>query len=67
MRPEDGRSDIFTMSINKAWHQKNRMPENATKEQRIKWHIEHSLHCSCRLPSAKLKQEMDEYLKKQTL
>jgi hypothetical protein len=36
------------MQINKAWHLKHRMPKNATTEQRMQWHIEHSKHCSCR-------------------
>lgn len=36
------------MKINKAWHEKNRMPKNATLEQRIAWHQEHQKHCQCR-------------------
>ena len=36
------------LHINAAWHQKNRMPENATIEQRIAWHLEHLKHCQCR-------------------
>jgi hypothetical protein len=35
--------------INREWHEQNRMPKNATLEQRISWHIEHSKHCTCRL------------------
>jgi len=47
------------MSINKEWHLTHPMPKNATIEQRIKWHLEHLKHCSCRtdLPP-KLKEEM---------
>lgn len=36
------------MKINKAWHETNRMPKNATLEQRIAWHLEHQKHCQCR-------------------
>ncbi len=36
------------MAINADWHKKNRMPRNATVEQRIKWHAEHNKHCGCR-------------------
>jgi len=36
------------MTINKAWHEKNRMPRNPTLEERIQWHRAHSKHCACR-------------------
>lgn len=36
------------MTINKEWHLKNKMPKNATFEERVKWHIEHNKNCSCR-------------------
>ena len=45
-------------TINKEWHLANPMPQNATIEQRIAWHLEHSRHCSCRNIPAKLKEEM---------
>jgi hypothetical protein len=35
------------MAINKEWHLKNRMPKNATFEERVKWHKEHNKNCSC--------------------
>lgn len=35
------------MKINKAWHEKNRMPKNANFEQRVKWHIEYNKNCPC--------------------
>ncbi len=34
--------------INKEWHLANKMPRNATFEQRVEWHREHLKHCSCR-------------------
>jgi len=36
------------MPINKDWHEKNRMPKNASVDQRIKWHLAHQKNCSCR-------------------
>lgn len=36
------------MAINRSWHEKNRMPKNASEEQRIAWHLEHVKHCPCR-------------------
>jgi hypothetical protein len=46
------------MSINKAWHENNKMPKNPSDEQRISWHIAHAKNCACRQPSAKLLVEM---------
>ena len=48
--------------MNKLWHEKNLMPQKATLDQRIQWHIEHQKHCACRevpkslLPHLKLKK-----------
>jgi hypothetical protein len=50
------------MAINKEWHEKNRMPKNPSTEQRIKWHIEHSKHCTCREMPPKLKLQVEEWL-----
>lgn len=47
------------MKINKEWHEANRMPKNANFEQRVKWHLEHQKHCSCRPIPAKLAEEME--------
>jgi hypothetical protein len=44
--------------LNAAWHKENRMPQNATVEQRIAWHTEHRKHCGCRAIPEKLKAEM---------
>jgi len=30
------------------WHKANRMPKNATLDQRVAWHVEHAKVCSCR-------------------
>jgi hypothetical protein len=34
--------------MNTAWHQKHRMPKNATPAQRLKWHDAHAKQCACR-------------------
>jgi hypothetical protein len=47
------------MPINKEWHLKNRMPKNASFEERVKWHMGHNKNCSCRLGfPEKLEEEM---------
>jgi hypothetical protein len=46
------------MKLNREWHLENRMPKNATTEQRIAWHLEHKKHCACREFPEKLKAEM---------
>lgn len=33
---------------NKLWHDENRMPKNATVQQRIEWHLAHAKACGCR-------------------
>ena len=52
------------MSINKAWHEKNKMPKNPKPEQRMKWHIEHLKHCECYPVSEKLRKELEDFKKK---
>ena len=49
--------------INKEWHVANKMPKNATLEQRIKWHTGHAKHCQCRDSKSnltKLKGQIEE-------
>ena len=46
------------MAINKEWHEKNKMPRNPTFEQRVRWHLKHQKHCSCRRIPEKLLEEM---------
>lgn len=40
--------DMKMSPINKEWHELNRMPKNASSDQRIAWHLEHSKQCACR-------------------
>jgi hypothetical protein len=37
-----------TSKLNREWHAANRMPKNATDDERVAWHIEHQRHCQCR-------------------
>jgi hypothetical protein len=47
-----------TQKINKDWHLANRMPKNATLDERIAWHIEHYQNCACREIPNKLREEI---------
>jgi hypothetical protein len=51
--------------MNKAWHDKNRMPIKPTAEQKVMWHIEHSKNCDCRKPTPNIQKLIDEYIKSQ--
>lgn len=46
------------MKINNEWHLKNKMAENATFEERVKWHLAHKKNCSCRPIPEKLLEDM---------
>ena len=46
------------MTINREWHEKNKMSKNASFEERVKWHLEHHKECSCRSIPKKLEEEM---------
>ena len=39
---------IMNKRLNKEWHAKNRMPKNATLDERVQYHLEHSKKCGCR-------------------
>jgi hypothetical protein len=47
--------------MNKDWHQKNKMPVNATDKQRVEWHVEHLKNCDCRKPTPNIQKLIDEY------
>jgi hypothetical protein len=46
------------MKTNKDWHEKHKMPKNATFEQRVAWHLEHVKNCACRPIPKKLAEAM---------
>ncbi len=49
---------MMNLKINTKWHEKNPMPKNPTKEQKIQWHLKHLRHCGCSEIPEKLKEEM---------
>lgn len=50
----------MSSKINKAWHERNKMPENATMDQRIQWHLAHQENCSCREMPDTVKREIEK-------
>lgn len=52
------------MAINREWHLKNRMPKNATPEQRLRWHMEHEKHCACRKMTEEMRGKLEKAAKK---
>jgi hypothetical protein len=47
-----------TMKINAEWHAKHKMIKNPSLDQRVKWHMEHTRHCSCRPLEGKILAEI---------
>lgn len=52
-------------TLNKAWHEANIMPKNATLDQRINWHLAHQQNCGCRPIPEKLQAEIRKQNKKE--
>jgi hypothetical protein len=48
------------MQMNREWHEGHKMPEKATEQQRIEWHIEHAQACGCRPIPAGLMEKLSE-------
>jgi len=46
--------------MNREWHERHKMPEKATEQQRIDWHREHAQACGCRPIPAELVGKMSE-------
>jgi hypothetical protein len=46
------------LRINSGWHDRNRMPEGATFEQRLDWHLAHARSCNCRPAPPKIAAEL---------
>jgi len=34
--------------MNKRWHDRHKMPRDATAVEKLKWHLKHHKHCGCR-------------------
>ena len=43
--------------MNKEWHKANKMPQNASLEEQICWHMAHVKKCGCRPIPANLLAE----------
>jgi hypothetical protein len=44
--------------LNREWHLSNRMPQPATLDERIDWHIAHAQNCACREVPPKIAAEI---------
>ncbi|MCC8950399.1 hypothetical protein H8A97_36345 [Bradyrhizobium sp. Arg62] len=51
------------MALNREWHRAHRMPLQATREQRIKWHVAHAAACACRPVPDSIKADVEKLLK----
>ena len=49
---------LAQVKLNRSWHLEHRMPTKATFTQRVKWHLEHAKHCTCRPIPARLLEQM---------
>ncbi len=47
------------MKRNDEWHSKNKISENPTIDQRVRWHIEHARHCPCQIVDDEILQEVE--------
>lgn len=45
--------------INKDWHEAHVMPKNPTLEERLEWHLSHSLNCACRDMPPTIREELE--------
>ncbi len=58
-----GRTKVYRYQahsrINRQWHEQHAMPTKPTREQRIRWHLEHSQNCGCRPPPESLRAEVE--------
>jgi len=46
--------------MNRDWHNQHKMPEHATGNERIAWHLEHTKNCACRPMPAGLLPKLSE-------
>jgi hypothetical protein len=53
--------NLMKPKLNIEWHQAHRMAQNASLEQGIAWHLEHSKNCSCRPIPERLEGELKKH------
>lgn len=44
---------------NLAWHAANPLPRNATREERLHWHLAHAANCGCRPIPETIRRELE--------
>jgi hypothetical protein len=54
------------MKINIAWHAIHKLPDDATLNERINWHVAHLKKCSCRTTKmqSNIAEEIQKYIEK---
>jgi hypothetical protein len=45
--------------VNHAWHEAHRLPRNATREERLEWHLMHAANCGCRPMPDSIRRELE--------
>jgi hypothetical protein len=40
------------------------MPQKATREQRIKWHVAHAVACGCRAVPDSIRADVEKFVKR---
>jgi hypothetical protein len=56
----------LTLALNKEWHRSHRMPQKATRAQRVKWHAAHTGACGCRAVPDSIRAEVEKLVKRPT-
>lgn len=46
--------------MNSAWHKANRMPKNASVDEKVDWHRDHALNCGCRRMPEAIRKILEE-------
>ena len=46
------------MTVDVEWHSKNRLPDNPTLDERVRWHIEHARRCACNPSDGDILEEL---------
>jgi len=52
------RKTTGSRGVNASWHERNPMPRNPTKKERVEWHLAHVKECGCRKVPTSLSADM---------
>jgi len=58
--PSQKADSQILFSRNAEWHQKHRLPENPTLDQRVSWHMEHARRCACQAGDEDILPELEK-------